>query len=212
MIAYTAVYGDYDSVKPHPDHPAVERWLCFTDDPELVADGWEVVYRPLRFKHPRLAAKWWKCHPPEADASLWLDGSVLLNGPEYIDMIVDGLDHRDLVMFRHPVRDCIYDEVLASEPMVKYFGCDLQAQQRRYASQGWPTHGGLWATTTFARRHTPTVLAFGGAWFAHNELLTYQDQVSLPPLLADYGLDPWPIPGDLWGNPWFRLVGHRSEA
>jgi hypothetical protein len=52
----------------------------------------------------------------------------------------------------------------------------------------------------------------GGAWFAHNELLTYQDQLSLPPLLADYGLNPDPIPGNLWGNPWFTLAPHRDEA
>jgi hypothetical protein len=212
IVAYTAIYGSYDQPKAHPEHPAISSWVCFTDNPNLTAPGWRVVYQPLRYKHPRMGAKWWKCHPPHADASIWLDGSVALHNPDYIDMLLDGLMRSDLVMFQHPARDCIYDEVGASEPMVKYFGCDLRGQVARYQSQGWPAHNGLWATTTFARNHTPAVLAMGGAWFAHNELLTYQDQLSLPPLLADYGLNPDPIPGNLWGNPWFTLVAHRDEA
>lgn len=212
MIAYTAIYGGYDSLKAHPDHPAVDEWIAFTDDPDLSHPQWNVRYEPLRYSHPRVGAKWWKCHPPEADASLWLDGSVQLQNPDYIDVLLDGLERSDMVMFRHPQRDCIYDEVYASEPMVKYFGTDLRGQVARYQAQGWPTHNGLWATTTFARRHTPKVLALGGAWFAHCELLTYQDQLSLPPLLADYSIEPAPIPGNLWGNEWFYLVGHRSEA
>jgi hypothetical protein len=212
IVAFTAIYGSYDQPKAHPEHPAISSWVCFTDNPDLTAPGWRVVYAPLRYKHPRMGAKWWKCHPPNADASIWLDGSVALHNAEYIDMLLEGLMRSDLVMFQHPARDCIYDEVGASEPMVKYFGCDLRGQVARYQSQGWPAHNGLWATTTFARNHTPAVLAMGGAWFAHNELLTYQDQLSLPPLLADYGLNPDPIPGNLWGNPWFTLAPHRDEA
>lgn len=212
MIAYTAIYGGYDLPKPHPDHSAVTDWIAYTDNPDLAAPGWDVRHAPLRYEHPRLAAKWWKCHPPEADASLWLDGSVILTGPDYIDVIVAGLEKADMTMFVHPARDCIYDEVGASTPMLKYVGLPLQAQVEVYARQGWPAHNGLWATTTFGRRHTTRVLAMSAAWFAHNELLTYQDQLSLPPLLEDYGIAPQPIPGNLWRNPWFKLSGHESEA
>ena len=210
FVVYSAIYGGYDAPKGQFDHDAVDSWILYTDNPDLKVPGWDVRYAPLRYPHPRMGAKWWKCHPPEADASLWLDGSIVLNGPEYIDIILDGLEGSDLTMFEHPERDCIYDEVRASEGMVKYFGHDMRAQVARYQSREWPANAGLWASTTFGRRHTPAVLAFGGAWFAHCELLTYQDQLSLPPLLDDYGLRPNPIPGNLWRNPWFTLSPHRS--
>lgn len=162
MIVFTAIYGGYDQIKGHPDHPAVTDWIAYTDNPDLRHSAWDIRYRPLRYDHPRLAAKWWKCHPPVADTSLWLDGSVQLENPAYIDMLIDSLESADMVMFRHPTRDCLYDEVYASEPMTKYFGTDLRGQVARYQSQGWPAHAGLWASTTFARRHTQQVLAFGG--------------------------------------------------
>jgi predicted O-methyltransferase YrrM len=65
----------------------------------------------------------------------------------------------------------------------------------------------LWASTVIGRNHTPAVLQMGAAWMAHCDLLTYQDQLSLPVLLDDYGLTVAPIPGWLIGNPWFGWMG-----
>jgi hypothetical protein len=218
VIAYTAIYGGYDDLKPHPDHPIVTEWVAYTDNPHLVSDEWEVRYWPLPFNHPRLSAKWWKCHPPApdyvpgmAEASVWIDGSVAIHNPEYFDVLAEGLVKRPLTMFRHPDRDCIYAEADVSRSMMKYIGQPLEAQVGLYHSRGWPANNGLWASTTFARRHTVEVLQFGAAWFAHNELLTYQDQLSLPVLLDQYGLTPAPIPGNLWNNPWFHVGSHASN-
>lgn len=211
MIAYTATYGGYDTLKPHPDHPLIDQWIAYTDDPDLTSDDWEVRYRPLPFAHPRVGAKWWKCHPPEAEASVWIDGSVIVHNPDYFDVLAEGLLKQPLTMFVHPDRACIYDEAAASRGMVKYIGQPLEQQVALYASRGWPAQGGLWASTTFARRHSPVVLQFGAAWFAHNDVLTYQDQLSLPVLLKQYGLTPEPIPGNLWRNPWFTVGGHASD-
>ncbi len=211
MIAYTATYGGYDTLKPHPEHPLVDEWVAYTDDPNLKSDDWDVRYQPLPFQHPRMAAKWWKCHPPETDVSVWIDGSVVVHNPAYFDVLAEGLLKQPLTMFVHPDRDCIYEEIVVSQTMLKYEGQPLDGQGAFYYQRGWPIHGGLWASTTFARRHTATVLQFGAAWFAHCDLLTYQDQVSLPVLLDQYGLTPEPIPGNLWRNDWFHVAGHASN-
>jgi hypothetical protein len=212
MIAFTAIYGDYDSLKPHPDHPLVDEWICYTDNPDLNGDGWDVRCEPLPYQHPRVAAKWWKTHPPQADVSVWLDGSVALaDGSDYFDVLYDCLATSDLAMFEHPDRTCIYEEAAVSRTMQKYVGQPLEEQVALYRSRGWPQNGGLYASTTFARRHTPTVLQFGAAWFAHNHLMTYQDQLSLPVILDQYGLKPTPIPGNLWRNRWFGIAGHASD-
>lgn len=213
MIAVTCIYGAYDQPKPHVDHPAVSEWLCYTDNAELVADDWTVIYAPLNFANPRLNAKWWKTHLPLGDDGrvLWLDGSVIVIDPGYIDEVIRCLDLAPLAMFRHPDRDCIYDEAYVSSLMTKYIGHDVGAQVEFYRRiYGWPAHAGLWASTTFGAR--PGEIAdFGAAWFSHNELLTYQDQLSLPVLLERYGITPEPIKGDLWRNDWFRLARHASD-
>ncbi len=212
MLAYTAVYGAYDDLKQHPDHPLVDAWIAYTDDPDLKSDDWEVRYRPLTATHPRMAAKWWKTHPPlEAMESVWIDGSVVIHNAAYFDVLHACLDEQPITMFEHPDRDCIYEEVVVSRMMQKYEGQPLEGQGALYYQRGWPVHGGLWASTTFARRHTPRVLQFGAAWYAHCDLLTYQDQLSLPILLDQYGLTPAPIPGNLWHNDWFGVAHHRSD-
>lgn len=213
MIVYTAIYGGYDALKPHVDHPAVERWVCYTDDSNLECPGWEVIVEPARYAHPCVSAKWRKCHPPAdvVDAeSLWVDGSVQVDNPAFVDTVSDLLtyDH-PICMVAHPDRNNIRDEAMASHAIAwaKYGQFDLGAQVDRYEARKGPTKG-LWATTVIGRLHTREVLQLGAAWFAHNDLLSYQDQLSLPVLLEDYGIEPVAIPGNLTNNPLFRWRGH----
>jgi hypothetical protein len=213
MIVYTAIYGSYDELRPHADDTGVEAWLCYTDDPDLKCEGWETVLEPARYQHPRLSAKWRKTHPPEGDRTLWLDGSIDLHDPTFISVIDRHLDTAQMTMFRHPWRDCIYDEVEASRPMVKYAGLGeaMDRQVAHYRSRGWAEHAGLWASTIIGRRSDRNVTQMGAAWFAHCETFTYQDQLSLPYLLDTYGISPAPLPHMLHRNPWYTWRSHRSE-
>lgn len=210
LTVYTSIYGGYDRLKPHPQHAAVDQWLCFTDDPTVQCDGWDIVLEPARHPHPRMAAKWRKCHPPEADWSIWVDGSVEFV-PAWIDACLAGLSVADMAMFPHPERTSLIDEARVSLAMRKYAGLPVLEQAQHYIdSWGWHDRE-LWAATTFARRHTPTVLQMGAAWYSECEHWTYQDQISLPPLLARYGIRPEPFPYSVWRNPWFRLHAHASH-
>jgi hypothetical protein len=212
LVVFTSIYGGYDPLRPHPDHPGVEAWLCFTDNPDLRCDGWETVVEAPRYEHPRLSAKWRKCHPPDAHRSLWVDGSLHLHDPVFVDVIDGLLDKADMAFFPHPVRTDIRSEADASHALCpeKYAGLDLHGQVAHY-HRTRAVKPGLWASTTFGRNHTPAVLQMGAAWMAHCELLTYQDQLSLPVLIDDYGLTVAAIPGGLLGNPWFTWCGHDSK-
>lgn len=215
MIVYTAIYGGYDRLWPHVDHPSVEKWLCYTDNPDLLAPGWETIVEPRPYANPRLSAKWRKCHPPEIvtalgwGESLWVDGSVQVDNPTYIDVVADLLETADMCFVPHPDRDNIADEARASiiQQPHKYGAFDLDAQVKLYEARKGPQQG-LWASTTFGRNHTPAVLQMGAAWFVHNELLSIQDQLSLPVLLDDYGITVAAIPGGLARNHLFRWRGH----
>ena len=212
MIVYTSIYGGYDPLRPHPHHPDVKAWLCYTDDPTLTCPGWETIVEPARYAHPRLSAKWRKCHPPESDRSLWIDGSVQLADPAYIEVVGGLLDTADMAFVPHPDRDNIRDEAAASLAIAasKYGGLDVHGQVDRYEARKGPERG-LWASTTFGRNHTTAVLQMGAAWMAHCDLLTYQDQLSLPVLIDDYGLTVATIPGNLTNSPWFRWCGHHRR-
>lgn len=209
LTVYTSIYGGYDQLRPHPAHPAVTDWVCFTDEP-LECDGWTVVVEPRRHPHPRMAAKWRKCHPPDSDLSIWIDGSIDVT-PEWIDAAIAGLDHADLVLHQHPNRSSIVAEAEASLTLEKYRGLPVHQQAAYYINEwGWPDTV-LYAAGAFARRHTPQVLQLGAAWYAECEHWTYQDQISLPPLVGRYGIQPALFEHTITHASWLRIRSHRSN-
>lgn len=214
MIVSTAIYGGYDTLKPIADHPAVDDWICYTDNPDIENHfGWTVVVEDLGFDHPRVAAKWRKCNPPPADQSVWVDGSVSIVNPGFFDHVLRILEDNDMALLKHPDRDNIQDEADASFQVEwkKYAGLPLQPQVTGYLKRK-PELKGLFQTTVFARNHTTNVIQMGARWFAHCELLTYQDQLSLPVMLDDYEVTHGEISGLPFDNPWWRWHEHaRSD-
>jgi hypothetical protein len=209
MIVYTSIFGAYDSLKPHPVHGCVDRWICFTDDPGLSCDGWDIVLEPPR-GHPRMSAKWRKTHPPDDDCSLWVDGSISFN-EGLIDAALEGLSVADMALWRHPERTSIIVEAAVSVRMEKYRSLPVERQAAHYVNDwGWPDNQ-LWAAGVIARRHTTPVMQMGAAWYAECEHWTYQDQISLPPLLGRYGIYPVAFEHSIWSNPWTRITGHASN-
>lgn len=203
MIVYTSIYGGYDHLQAHPSCDSVESWICYTDSRTLSAPGWDIVYEEPRYEHPRLSAKWRKCHPPSCTRSLWLDGCVALTNPTFIDVVCELLTRDDIAMFQHPERTNIRDEARASLELCpeKYGPYDLEGQVAHYArTRQLQEH--LWASTVIGRVHSERVLQMGAAWMAHCELLTYQDQLSLPILLDDYNISVGIIEGTLESNSW----------
>ncbi len=214
MIVVTAIYGGYDELRPHIHHPGVDRWICYTDDPALACPGWEIIVEDLGFEHPRVAAKWRKCNPPPADQSIWTDGSASITTPDFIDYCLGLLEEADMALHPHPDRDNIRDEAEASFQLEwkKYGGLPLHPQVDRYEKRKPDLPAlGLWQTTVFARNHTTAVIQMGAAWFQHCDLLTYQDQLSLPVLLDDYGITVEPLDGDPLKNPYWRWYLHAKK-
>lgn len=210
VAVYSALYGGYDCPRP-VDFGSTPAYL-YTDDPGLVAPGWEVRVCPIPGFIPMLQAKWWKLHPhlaaPGADASVWIDASLRPTVPDYVSRCVEALGGDDWSMMPHPWRDCIYQEAMASAQMRRYIGVEIEQQAGYYRSLGHPEHWGLFATGTNCRRHTPRVLQLGVDWWWENVTRTYQDQVSLPVLLRLAGA------GIRWNTqiPWSEWWEHTPHG
>jgi hypothetical protein len=216
VIVYTAIYGDYDNPKPPRPHPGVSEWRLYTDKLGLYAPGWRVIVEPRSLGlHPRMRAKWRKCYPPgDAGVSLYLDGSIRLWDQALVGHVYEALEHADWCCYPHPERTTVEQEVEASLPMAKYQGLaeKMKAQAAFYSAQSRVAPG-LWAAGILGRRREPAVLAAGAAWYAECERWTYQDQISLPYVLATHGLVPRPLTlgGGLWNNQHFVVEPHQSD-
>src|SRR5215471_6909446 len=195
VALYSAIYGRYDTVKPLPQNLGVTAYL-FTDQRDLVAPGWEIVYRPHgiaslkgspRITSPMLAHKFWKCHPglavPDVDATIWIDGSMEIVVDDYVQLCLGALHDDEWSCVRHPARTCIYPEADYSATLTwRYDGPAIRAQADFYRTIGYGPGLGLIATGANVRRHTATVLEIGEQWWQECLNWSHQDQISLPVL------------------------------
>jgi len=211
VALYSAIYGDSDWVKPIPDLGV--PCVLYTDR-DLVAPGWEVrVVRhhiatskgEPRITAPMLAHKFWKTHPhlavPDADVSLWVDGSMQIVVDDYVDRCLAALDVDDWSCVRHPVRACIYPEAELSATLTwRYDAASINAQAAWYRAIGHPANWGLVATGANVRRHTANVVELGELWWQECLNWSHQDQLSLPVLLR---LSEGKVPFN-YNLPWFQ--------
>lgn len=211
----SAVYGGYDTIRPLRADHGFDDAVLVTDRPCDVP-GWRVVVDPLPGVHPRLAAKRPKCEPwnyTDADRSVWIDGAYEVRSPDFRTAADEHLNRADLVVFTHPEdRDGPWAEAQFCYSWHKYRDWPLIEQVEHYDAKGLPRDAGLWALGCIARNHTPAQRELGSAWLAEQERWGIQDQVSLPFLLWDRGLEPavWDHPQ--WSNPWLAWHSHRDDS
>lgn len=221
IAVISAVYGDYDTIKPVvPQSRPFTEWVLVTDrepDPEL-SRGWRVVVDPARGLTPRRAAKLPKLRPWEytdAGVSVWLDASFRVISEHAVAQMTDYLDDhlpsQEIAQFAHPWRDCLYEE---AEVVVKK-GMDraetVEQQTAAYRRGGHPAHWGLWASGVIVRRHTDRVKKLGQIWSESMSLWSHRDQISQPYALRVAGLRPLPLPGTHFANDWVRYEGSAKH-
>ena len=135
LVVYTAIFGGVDELKDPAVISSECDYVCFTDDPHLRSDIWrfESTHRPdldpgRRSRHPKLLPH---RYFPRHEYSLWLDGSLKLVCDPF-HMIDRHLGRQDIALFKHPDRDCIYQEAIACEQLGKDRGV-VRSVARRVA-------------------------------------------------------------------------------
>ncbi len=193
------------------------------DDPRIKMAWW----RPARDRYwPRLQAAYWGHHMhesvPDADVTVMIGNNFRIQVPDLAQRCVDALGDDDLLLLRHPERDCLFAEALESAKHWRWRGGgqDVNKQARAYARAGHPGHWGLFHAGMIVRRNTPAMRAFDDAWWAEYARWSSQDQISLPYLLrtTDLRWHAWPDVGEWHAQPyeegwvrWRDKVGRPRE-
>jgi len=211
MIVYTANYGNHDVLKRQPKQTIDCRFVCFTDNPDVPQEDWanreivvDVTYNHL---HPRLESKRYRTHPfsifPEEDVIMYMDSNARLGREDSVECLVELLENNDILAFKHPDRDCIYDEAKVckiEKPRFKYLGLPLMEQVEYYRKQGRPKNNGLSATGLLLFKKSNKLKEALNYWFFENLLWTYQDQLSFDYIMATYKIKKWRIFFNLRNN------------
>jgi O-antigen biosynthesis protein len=217
IAVVTAVAGDFD-------YDVSNR--CFLPDVDYIfyvkgfrpkSKYWKVRPLPDLPLDNRRLAKFPKLHPHyfeelrNYDIVIWVDGSMQIISPDFVDEILGYLGDGGLLLSPHfDGRDCGYGEATIRPDKYKFEPLDEQCAF--YRSDGFPEHFGLWEAGIQARRmNYPGLSDFGAFWLGQNLMWSYQDQVSLGYSLWKTGFEPKVMPKSWREFNWVHLNAHKSE-
>lgn len=207
ITVYTAVSGDFDHLRePEPDNTA--HYVAFTD---LPTEAWEKRKPYDKFKSDRRNSRAPKILSHlfvDTEYSVYLDGNIRLKVPAQ-RLVDEFLKDKDVAVFRHIGRDCLYDEAEACYALKKGDPLELAEQVRAYAKRKHPKHAGLAECGVIIRRNTPEVQRMNEKWWAELCRYTERDQISFP---VAFDLDRVNlIESSAWRHPFFDFIGHKDE-
>jgi hypothetical protein len=181
---YTALMGQYEQLNEQPVAAGTDvEFVCFTDDPELTSDSWDVRLVPPRFPLDSIrSARFIKVLGaellPEYDEVLWIDNSVVLRKTP--DELLDSwLRDRDIAVPSHSFRASVigeFDAVVASgydEPSRVYEQLIHYSTLEPDVLRETP----YW-TALIARRRSPEVDRAMHLWWDHLLRYSRRDQLS----------------------------------
>ncbi len=218
LTVFTAWIGMYDVPRPAPEFrrcgavPGCRHRCVAITDSEQTAPGWE-IRRLEPSPDPKTTARMIKILShrwfPDADTTIWLDGAMSMNAPP--TALLDWIAREDMAAFAHPSRDCAYAEGERCVVKGKAGRQVISRQLSAYRDQGFPEHFGLVETGVLVRRHTDAVKELNEAWWEQILRYSRRDQVSLPYVSWQKGLQIYRSIGSLIHHPWFTHHGHRGK-
>ncbi len=213
-VVYTAIFGGSDRLhEPAVVEPGCD-YVCFTDDLALKSAVWDIRRPHMPFADSRRNARMLKIlahrHFADYEYSIWLDGTFTLLCPPG-ELIERYLDEDDFAAFKHPRRNCLYDEALACIQMGKDDPLVLFGQARAYMSDGYPPDNGLIYSGIVLRRHSPLVAETCELWWQELARHSKRDQVSFNYVDWKTGLTYAPLAGSWRVNPHATYSRHLDD-
>jgi GT2 family glycosyltransferase len=212
IALYTTIFGDYAKLLPVPAETELDADLfCITDNPDIEnPGGWKIIVPdyPRLDLAPRMRAKFFKIFPWEAEgmskyeAFIFIDGSIEITDPDFVKYCLKHLTS-DILVFKHPARNCIYEELKTSLPLVKYKDENIEAQCNSYKPI-YPVNGGLYACGVMMVKNNERVKQFMGAWWWENIKWSFQDQLSFPVICKLLKVTPAIFPDNQMKNNYFK--------
>ena len=134
----------------------------------------------------------------EYQYSVYIDSNIWVFSD--LTPLTAGLDSYPVAMFRHKMRDCVYDEVKACLKYKKDKRRSLNAHLKLIRSHGVTRNWGLLEASVIARKHSdPRCLDLMDSWWESFLRNSKRDQISLIDCLWLKGINPSVI-GTLGNN------------
>lgn len=188
ITVLTSLTGGKDNFQ-HLQCKGNADFVAYTDAPEN-SGTWSFKPACKKFADPRRNSRAPKILSHlycDTLYSIWIDANIrLLITPE--EAIERYLKDHDLAVFKHPNRDCIYDEAMTCAKR----GLDapeiIIEQAKYYEDSGYEKHKGLYECGILLRRHTEQVKHLNNEWWAQYTRFSQRDQISFPYAVDQVGI------------------------
>jgi len=177
-IIYTVVTNNYDQLHPVEPVPGW-RYLCFTDNLNMSSRGWELVKFRDQMSGKLLSRKpkiLFYQYLPAHEYSIYVDANIrILSHP---DELIKRFPH-DWTIWRHPSRNCIYDEAGAVVRLKKDTQGNVDNIVKFLKHHGYPANFGLSQNGIMIRKNEPHIKKLCGYWWDVVSNYSHRDQLSL---------------------------------
>ncbi len=207
-VVYTVLVGHGQQLnEQHMPNRSNIDFLCFTDNDDLTSETWQIIHVDRIGIDSARESRQFKIlahdHLEEYDRSLYIDTTLQLK-IDPLDIFERYLTGAKFVCFRHPWRDCVYDE---AEAVIEQNYDDewrVREQMRFYERAGFPRENGLVAGGFLLRKHhDERVKDVMKDWYYHVLRFSKRDQLSLNFVAWNHNLDYKALDFDLTDNPIF---------
>lgn len=131
---------------------------------------------------------------PGYDYYIWHDNHCeVFMDPTRI--ITDILGDKDMALFKHPRRDCVYEEINEVAQSTFDTSDNLDAVRNFLRSVNYPEHSGLFELTSFAYKSSHKISEAMWAWWELLCRFSSRDQITFPYIANKYGITYNIIPG-----------------
>ena len=195
VVLYTAIIGNYDTLKNHIDIDWIDDYVCLTDSDMKSDTNRKVMKIEPKHENPVKSARYCKTHPyeyfPDADIAIRVDGQSQITRKDLFKKLLEAYrEDTDIMLFRHPRRNCIYDEaeeiVKQQKEYWRFKWVNTKKQISEYRYEWFPKHYWLSATGLLMTMNTPRTIEMLDRWQEEIEKRTERDQLSFWYVMRKY--------------------------
>lgn len=177
IVLYTCIFGTIDKPKSMRFKNNFD-YILFTDQKDLKASGWDVVYIPNNnlISNTKLA-RYYKHHPiqlfPNYEASIWLDAThYQINSIECL------IDKSDISAMQHFCTQTLRQELNLCIQLKKDNKEVMLKQVDNYYKDGYIDQSQFFCTTCLIRKHNQIIYDFQEMWWNEIDKFSIRDQLS----------------------------------
>jgi len=216
IAIYTAVFGGKDVVQEPVKYIKNENidYFLISDNQEIKSKCYKVIYKKPIYDDITKNARFYKIIGldlfNEYDYVIWHDANIQIVHNEILK-VLRFVENKGIAFFKHPDRNCIYDEAIKCIQLEKDYPFKILKQILGYYIRGIKNEVGLYETGFFVRNNKFRNKDFTNLWWNEIKNKSRRDQLSLPYSLNKTNIFPNIIEGTVRDNLYSIFHKHSYE-